>query len=544
MGLSDRLAEVEQQLASAQHKLAEHQQTEAALRHSEQQLRTLYHKAHRQAQELELLGQVRAALARELDLLAVFRTIVEAVAQVFGYTHVSLYTLEQDTLILRHQVGYNSVIERVLLSSGISGRVMRNGQPLLIEDVCADPDFLGAIEGIVSQVCVPVFDDQCAIGVINVESNNGVRLSNEDLHLIIALAEHVGIAINRARLYGAVQYRVQELEALRATMTEISANLDLDALLSSILERQVALLGATAGELCLYEPNSKLLHIVASHNLDPSRVGTWLALGEGIMGQVALNRTPIVMPNYHLWLNRVSGYEGIGPITVMAVPMLAGDQLIGILGVGDTNVGRVFTADDLRLLSLFAQQATVAIQNARLFAETHHLATIDPLTGLANRRAFYAMAHHAFEYAHRCGHYLSAIMMDVDDFKRVNDLYGHAVGDHVLHEIGQRCRETLRSMDVIGRYGGEEMAILLPNTDQKAAQHVAERLRIVLAKPSSKEAVSITVSIGVATYEPSDAIDLDLLIDRADRAQYMAKHAGKNRVIAWSAANTIRSATL
>lgn len=522
---------------AAQHEITERQHTEEALRQSEQLLRALYMTTHRQAQELVLLGQVRAALAREIDLPAVFQTVVEAVAHVLGYTHVSLYTLEHDTLILRHQVGYHSVIERVPVASGISGRVVRTGQPLLVKDVRSDPDFLAAIEGIVSQVCVPLFDDQRAIGVINVESNHGAQLGEDDLRVIIVLAEHVGIAIYRARLFGAVQRRAQELEALRVTMTEISANLDLDTLLRAILERQVALLSATAGELGLYDAERIMLHVVASHNMDRDSSGTWLKLEEGMMGQVARTRLPLVVPNYNMWAGRSAHYQDIGPMTALAVPMLAGDHLVGVLAVGDTHLDRVFAEDDLRLLSLFAQQATIAIQNGRLFADIQQLATIDPLTGLANRRAFYAMAQHEFERIQRSGHYLAALMIDVDDFKRINDQHGHAVGDRVLHQIGRRCREALRSVDLIGRYGGEEVAIVLPDADQYAAQQVAQRIRLLLADNIDADVASITVSVGVAVYQPPEAIDLDILIDRADRAQYIAKHTGKDRVVVWGSAS-------
>jgi diguanylate cyclase (GGDEF)-like protein len=516
----------------AQREIADRARAEEALRESERQLRDLYHTSDRQAQELVLLSQVRAALARELELDPLFQTVVESVAQVYGYTHVSLYMREGETLLLRHQVGYNNVIASVPIAHGITGRVVRTAQPLLLADVRSDPSFLGAIEGIVSEVAVPLFDEGRAIGVLNVESSDGVQLGDQDLRLVEALAEHISIAISRARIHNAVQRQVRELDALRTTMTEILANLDLDKLLSAILVRQVTLLDATSGELALYDPRSDDLLIVAGHNIGRDSTGVHQPLGEGIMGIVALTRAPLVVPNYHLWSGRILAYEGLGPSTALAVPMLAGDQLIGVLGVGDIKTSRVFTEADQRLLSLFAQQATVAIQNARLFAEAQHLSISDPLTGLANRRHFFALARHELDRAQRYEQKLAVIMLDIDDFKRINDSYGHAAGDMALQAIGSSCHEALRTADLIARYGGEELVVMLPDTSLDAAIAVAERLRSVLAAITAV-AIPITASIGVAIFDPHHPIELDALIDRADRAQYIAKRAGKDRVSVW-----------
>jgi diguanylate cyclase (GGDEF)-like protein len=516
---------------AARQELAERRETEAALRESERQLRALYATAQRQAQELELLGQVRSALARELDLPTLFRTVVQAIVSTFGYTLVSIYLLEGDTLVLQDQIGYDSVITHIPISSGVSGQVVRTREPVLIEDVRSHPSFLGAITGIASEVCVPLLDQQRVLGILNVEST-GVALGAADLKLMIALAEHIVIAIGRAQLYGAEQRRVRQLEALRATMTEISANLDLDTLLAAILEREVALLGATIGQVTLYDPVRGDLVAVKGHNLDSRYEGTRVALGEGLAGHVALTRAPLVVPNYRTWDRRVATYDSVGPITVLAVPMIAGDDLIGVLVVGDSNMARRFTDDDVELLSLFAQQATIAIQNARLFAEASYLAITDALTGLANRRHFFTLAQQEIDRTLRYQRPLAVLMLDVDNFKLINDGYGHAAGDRVLQEIGALCRRTLRSADVVGRYGGEEIAVLLPETHEEAAEEAAGRLRASIEELQLDGAkLHVTVSIGVAGATGAEPVALEHLIERADHALYIAKRTGKNRVV-------------
>jgi diguanylate cyclase (GGDEF)-like protein/PAS domain S-box-containing protein len=165
----------------------------------------------RQAQELALLYRVSSAVAQELDMSVVFRTVVEAVAQTFGYTLVSAYLLEDEALVLQHQVGYGRVIERIPITEGVSGRVVRTGEPVLLEDVREDPAFIGAVEGITSEVCVPLFDRGEVVGILNVESMGGVVLTEADLRLVSALAEQVGGAIGRARLYTRVRESEERL---------------------------------------------------------------------------------------------------------------------------------------------------------------------------------------------------------------------------------------------------------------------------------------------------------------------------------------------
>lgn len=521
--LQARIAELERQLAD-----------ECTQRIAAEQL------SGRLQKELAALHQSTVALMHNLNVEDVLKTIVTSAAQLVDTANGFIYLVNEQEHVLETKlgIGYHDgyVGFRLGYGEGLSGKVWQTGQPVIINNYATWPQRVTTLRtpSFHSIVGVPLLRNQVVVGVIGLSFNDGRTPDSATVELLSSFAQLASIALENARLYTAAQRRAQELEALRVTMTEISANLDLETLLRAILERQVALLGATAGELGLYEPERQQLYMVASHNMGRDSSGTWLTLEEGMMGQVARTRLPLVLQNYNLWEGRSLRYQDFGAMTALAVPMLAGDQLIGVLAVGDTNLGRVFAEEDLRLLSLFAQQATIAIQNGRLFADIQRLATIDPLTGLANRRAFFALAQHEFERTQRSGKCLAALMIDVDDFKRVNDRYGHAVGDRVLNAIGRRCREALRSIDVIGRYGGEEVAIVLPDSNQHAAQQVAERIRMLLADQIDTDVTSITVSVGVAIYEPPEPLDLDQLIDRADRAQYMAKHAGKNRVVVWT----------
>jgi diguanylate cyclase (GGDEF)-like protein len=165
------------------------------------------------------------------------------------------------------------------------------------------------------------------------------------------------------------------------------------------------------------------------------------------------------------------------------------------------------------------------------------LAITDPLTGIFNRRYFFDMAEREFQRTCRSGEPLSVILVDVDRFKRVNDTFGHSIGDVVLQNLTRFCRESIRTYDVMARYGGEEFVILLPKTGSEEACQVAERLRSSVAEgamSSETEPGTITISLGVASLDQSDVVKFDQLLDRADVALYTAKRNNRNCVCLWS----------
>jgi PAS domain S-box-containing protein len=199
-----------------------------SLRDNERSYKTLFAIERRQAQERFLLERVGTALARELDLSTTLRTIVEAIAETFGYTQVSIYLRQGDVLKLQHQVGYDRVIAEIPVTQGVSGRVVRTGQPILIKDVSTDPDFLGAIEGLVSEICVPLFDQDKVVGFFNIEGTHEVTLDEADLRLMIALSEHISLAINRARLYTEAKENEERFRQLAENIEDVFWMTNLD----------------------------------------------------------------------------------------------------------------------------------------------------------------------------------------------------------------------------------------------------------------------------------------------------------------------------
>ncbi len=192
-----------------------------------------------------------------------------------------------------------------------------------------------------------------------------------------------------------------------------------------------------------------------------------------------------------------------------------------------------FPDDEIDLLRAVAAEIGMALENIRLFLEMHHMATVDSVTGLFSRPHFMNVAALEFERAKRYKRPLSAVMLDIDFFKEVNDAYGHQAGDDVLQRIAKICRETLREVDITGRYGGDEFCFLLPETQVRGARELAERVRKRIEKEqirfTGKEELHVTVSLGAAALDKKDE-NLKDLLSRADAALLQVKKSGKNRV--------------
>ncbi|HEX5330309.1 diguanylate cyclase [Sulfuricurvum sp.] len=187
---------------------------------------------------------------------------------------------------------------------------------------------------------------------------------------------------------------------------------------------------------------------------------------------------------------------------------------------------------DIERIKFAANLAAIAIENRNARSELEHRAYSDYLTGLGNRRYFIEQAEEELSRRHRYGGELSLIMFDIDYFKKINDTYGHSVGDLVLQKIADICRTILREIDIIGRIGGEEFAILLPQTDAEEAHHVAERLRIAISEGQIKlegAQPKFTASFGVVA-AGGGFTEIDALLNQADTALYEAKESGRNRV--------------
>ena len=256
---------------------------------------------------------------------------------------------------------------RMVPGSGLSERPLLDGKLHYTPQVTKDTRYLPTRnQG--SEVDVPLLVNQALVGVLVVESNKVNAFGQDDFDILTAAATQAGIAIGRDRLLRAVQRRATEEEALRATMADLSSQLDLGIVLKSVLERAVSLLGVSHGELAIFDSESEELEIVASHNVgNRDTTGTRLRLNEGAMGRVSTTREPLIIQRYSEWEDRSAQYATVDFHSVIAAPLVMGTELVGAIAFMDRNQDRLFGDSDLRLLSLFTPQAAVAIANARLF---------------------------------------------------------------------------------------------------------------------------------------------------------------------------------
>jgi diguanylate cyclase (GGDEF)-like protein len=209
-------------------------------------------------------------------------------------------------------------------------------------------------------------------------------------------------------------------------------------------------------------------------------------------------------------------------------PLVAGKNSIGLLILWGTGLQKV----DLQAATILGEQMAIALENATLLEKIQRLALTDELTEVYNRRGFQELSEREFAITHQFGRNMSMIMLDIDHFKQVNDAYGHPVGDEVLVALAVKCKNTIREIDILGRYGGEEFLILLIENDLKTALLVAERVRKNVAETkflTSAGEVTITISLGVASLDGKTRSVSDL-IQKADLALYVSKENGRNRV--------------
>jgi len=326
-----------------------------------------------------------------------------------------------------------------------------------------------------------------------------------------------------------LQRRTAQLEALRKVSLGITAELKLEALLDTVTTQAMNLFGGDTASLFLYRADQDALVRAVGVGVHSFLIKDSIKSGEGLVGRIWEANKPSIVDDYSRWEDRVD--DGFPPVAVMGAPIRWRNTPLGVLSVISNQIGN-FSQTDAELLELFATQAAIAIVNARLYAQAERMAVLDDVTGLTNRRGLIYQGHREIERATRFGRSLSALFLDIDRFKEINDRYAHQVGDRVLRVVADCCQASVREVDLVARYGGEEFVILLAETDLQAACEIAERLRRTIEAhhvPMEQGELSVTVSIGVAQFTP-EITDLETLIHRADEALYAAKQAGRNRV--------------
>jgi len=356
--------------------------------------------------------------------------------------------------------------------------------------------------------------------------------------LVTPLVQEPLIADDRATETRTATFSSQlDLSALLEASQTIFSEIVLDRLLEKIMGIALINAGAQRGFLILLEDGRLTIEASQEFETEETKVRQSLPLEDH--GGLSL---PVVHYVFRTGKTLILGDASAeGPFvhdpyirkhrvrSVLCTPIIYQGRISGVLYLENNLTAQAFTPERVELLGLIAAQAAISLENARLFEQ----ATTDGLTRLYVRRYFHLLLDQEFERALRHGSAFSLLMIDIDNFKTINDTFGHPFGDEVLRRVAEVLRKNSRSVDIAARYGGEEFVLLLPETDAPGARVAAEKIRHAVEWmdiPAKTGFIRVTVSIGVGVF-PTLARDKADLILCADQALYAAKKAGKNRVI-------------
>ena len=333
-----------------------------------------------------------------------------------------------------------------------------------------------------------------------------------------------------------LEEEIRGLKNILSVAQVVVSSLNLDEVLDNILGSALAIMEMPAGSIALYDQQSHRLELHAHFGLSDAFVNrsSW-TVKEGGLTATILSRGELFVvedtSQTDFFNNPLAINEGIR--SLVAMPLMIQNNIVGIIYLNDF-VPRQCPASQRKLLPILGSFASMSIDNARLHERTRELACTDGLTGLHNHSQFKKNFSEELIRARRYQKPLALIMLDIDDFKQFNDLYGHPVGDKILIVVAGILADTVRDCDNTYRYGGEEFIAILPEAELAEALTAAERIRERIARETislldSHVQHTITVSVGVAVY-PRDNQSFDGLLKIVDDLLYAAKRQGKNKV--------------
>jgi diguanylate cyclase (GGDEF)-like protein len=492
--------------------------------------------------ETEILRQATATLTSDLGLDHVLDHLLIQLEKVIPYDSACIFLLEGELLRAKAQrglpepdkvLGYYFPIDNELIKT-----VFETGQPLTLADVQTDERFQGwgGTYEMHGWMGVPFKARGQVIGYLTLDSREIAAYNEHSTEQAQVFANQAAIAIENTRLYqSAIEAAERRAVLHRVSQEMITASANPEQIYTAIHRAVAELMPSEAfiiGLLDASQGDIEIIYLIdRGQRYQPHRSPT----DRGLSGYVINTGEPLLINEFtpekatELNVAHFGTEEHIR--SILAVPLRLGKYVFGILSA-QCYLPNVYTEEDQRLLEMLAAHAAIALDNARLFSKVQNLAITDSLTGVYNRRQLLDIAQYEFNRAKRYSRPLSAIMLDLDGFKQINDTHGHATGDRVLRAVAQRFQKNIRKIDTLGRYGGDEFAIVMPETKHERALSVGYRLRDCMVETPiivDEQEYQLTISVGVATISPQTQ-DLFNLLVMADNALYAAKAEGKNRV--------------
>lgn len=445
---------------------------------------------------------------------------------------------------------------------GTVGRTAEARMPVIINDYDRVEKRLPFLASATCLLAVPILFSEQVLGVLlAADHRRRMRFTAQDRDLLMMFATQIAVTLKNILLFqdqnriareleeknqmleaqaDEILRKSAQLEVMNEVSQKVNSSLDLPEVLNLLARDSAESIGVDRCLVWLLDDDKVRLNAVASYGLTAEELGQMSLFLPDIRQtrffQTLAGQKPILISagqDEDLFRDKLQG--ALSPRSLLAVPLLLKKQAIGLLAVEDTREVHEFLEDEKTLVMAIANQAVLAIENARLYQQVKEQAITDGLTGLYNHRYFQHRFSEAFAHSRRYNNDLSLIMLDIDHFKHYNDTFGHMAGDLALKEIANLTRASVRENDLVARYGGEEFVIILPMTNLVGAKIVAERIRESVQACKflgdlNAPQVAMTVSLGVSAFAPRHE-NRDQLLREADNALYEAKEGGRNRVV-------------
>ncbi|MCU0483507.1 MAG: diguanylate cyclase, partial [Chloroflexi bacterium] len=490
--------------------------------------------------QLETVQRAAARMARQPSVEAIAGAVVDELRAIVDYHNCRVYLVEPpDDLVPVCAAGRTGEYEDIALElfrtkvgQGLSGWVAQHGEAVLVGDALADGRGVtvpGTDDVDESMVVVPMRYDERVIGVVTLSKLGLDQFDGGHLRLVSILADHAATAVESARALARARSVTGELEQLVEMSRALAGSLDPRRVADLIAAHMGAALGADLAVISYWDrENDRLLTWGYWPSTSGDDRGPYYPLDRypatrRVLQTQATEIVDVEDPAADAAERELLAEDGFRSLAM--IPLVAKGVTIGLVEVMSRGLF-AFDAHRSALARTMANEAAMALGNAQLYETARALADRDPLSGFYNHRAFHERLGEEIVRARRSRRPVSLLMVDLDDFKLVNDTFGHQYGDRVLAWVAEQIRSTLRASDVPARYGGDEFAVVLPETDRAEACQAAERIlevfRLRAFRDASHGPVPIGASIGVAAF-PADGESPRALVGAADRACYRAK---------------------